>query len=99
MRAFYFQEERLLYSNFGAAHALASKAANLASFVRYNAIAVSVNGEVAANLGAFASALSCANLANQYLAGGNFFAAKALNTEPLAGAVFNIFGGTACFYV
>ncbi len=77
--------------DFGANGSFASKAADFALLVGDDAVAVSVDGVVAAELGANASALGKTNLANNYLAGGNFFATKELNTKALPGTVMIIF--------
>jgi hypothetical protein len=90
---------KLLNSNFGAADGFAGEAANFAGLVGDNTVAVGVDGEVVAELGAFAGALGQANLAYNNLAGADFLAAKELNTEALAAAVACVFGGTACFDV
>ena len=58
----------LFYSDFGAADGFAGEAANFAGFVGDYAVACSVHGEVAAELGAFAGALGEANLAYDNLA-------------------------------
>jgi hypothetical protein len=89
----------LLDSNFNAANRLASKAANLAGYELYNAVFFSVNSEVAANHGAFASALGSANLANDNLTAANFLATVNLNTKSLTWTVFNILGCTTGFNV
>jgi hypothetical protein len=89
----------LFDSYFSAADSFASKTANLANLVGNNAIAVSVYGEVAAELGAFTRALGHANLTNNNLASADFFTTKQLNTEALALAVASVFGCTACFNV
>jgi len=89
----------LFDSNFGAADSLAGKAAYAAGFVGNHTVAVGVHGKVTADAGAFARALGHAHLADDNLAGLNLLAAIYLNAKPLAGAVFDIFGGTACFNV
>ena len=89
----------LYNSDFGAADGFAGEAADFAGFKRYYAVAVGVDGKVAAELGAFAGALGHADLTDNNLAGGDFLAAEQLNTEALALAVAGIFGGTACFNV
>lgn len=78
---------------------MAGEAADFAGFVGYDAVLSCVDGEVAAELGAFAGTLGQANLAHDNLASGDFLAAKELNTEALAAAVACVFGGTACFDV
>lgn len=89
----------LFDSYFCAADCVAGEEADFAGFVGNNTVAVCVNSEVARKLSAFASTLCQADLTNDDLANGSLLATRHFNTEPLAGAVFGIFGGTACFDV
>lgn len=89
----------LLDSNFSAADGVTGEAADFAGFVGYDTFAVGVDGEVAAELGAFAGALGQADLADDNVADAGFLATRHLDAEPLADAVFGVFGGTACFDV
>jgi hypothetical protein len=89
----------LFYGNFDATNGFARKPTYLACFKRYDAIAVSVYGVVAAGFGTFAGALGHTDLADNYLAGADFLATVYLNAKALANAVAGIFGGTACFNV
>lgn len=67
--------------------------------VGYDSVFFSMNSEVAAKLCSFAGTFAESDLANNYLAGFDFFTTIELNAKPLAGAVMDIFGGTASFYM
>jgi hypothetical protein len=85
--------------NFDTCNAAATKCADLASFVGYDAVFVGMDGEVAADFGANTAALSHADLADDYLADFNFLATKKFDAEALSRTIVYVFGGTAGFYV
>jgi len=89
----------LFNRNFGTNRGLASETADFALLVGDNAIFGGVDGVVAAQRSAFASTLGQANLADDNLADGDFFATKQLNTESLTGTVMVVFTGSTCFNV
>ena len=89
----------LLDGYLSAAHCFAGKAANPASLVGYDAVAIGMNGVVAASGSTFTGTLGLADLAHDNLAVANLLAAKQLNAKALTDAVAGIFAGTACFYV
>lgn len=89
----------LLDSDFSAANAAATESANFAGGHLDDAVASSVDSEVAADLGADTRALGHANLADDNLTSFNSLAAKQLNTKALTNAISSIFGGTAGFDV
>jgi hypothetical protein len=89
----------LFDGDFGAADGFAGEAADFACLEGYDAFASGVNGEVAAEFGAFAGALSQADLADDNLSNSGLLAAGHLNTKPLAGAVLNVLYCSTCFDV
>jgi hypothetical protein len=93
------RREKLLDSNFHARHAAARESADFAGLEGDDAVFGGVDGEVTAHFGAGTGTLGHADLADDDLAGLNFLAAKKLNAKALAGAVVDIFGGTASFDV
>jgi len=102
LRAFYWNIRRipgLFDCNFSTGDAFASKEANAASRELHDAITSGVDSVVAAEAGAFASALSQTDLTNDNLAGFDSLATKQLNTKALTLAVAGIFGGTAGFHM
>jgi hypothetical protein len=88
-----------LDSNFGAVHGLAAKQTYFAYGVLNDAIVLGVNGEVAAELGAFTGALGETHLANDNLTSFYNLATKDLNAKALTWTIMNIFGCTAGFDV
>jgi hypothetical protein len=73
------QLEKLLNSNFGAAHTAATKASNFALVKLNHTVFCGVNREVARQESAGPCALSHTNLTDNYIAGLNNLAAKNLN--------------------
>jgi hypothetical protein len=90
---------KLFDSNFGSGNSLAGEETNTAGVELYDTVFCSVDSKVAADARAFTWALGHADLADDNLTGLNFCATKQLNAKALAGAVVNIFGGTASFDV
>jgi hypothetical protein len=89
----------LLDGDFRARHGFAREAADAAFLEGDRAVLRGVDGEVAAERGAFAGALGEAGLADDHLAGFDLLAAIALDAKALPGRIMDIFGGTASFYV
>ena len=89
----------LLCVNFdaGAANALAGEVALLRLDEDDLAIDSSMNREVTAHEGAWASKLGCAGLANENFTGLDGLATKALDAEALASIVVDVFTGTTSF--
>lgn len=89
----------LLCVNFdaGAANALAGEVALLGLHEDDLAIDSSMNREVTAHEGAWASKLGCAGLANENFTGLDGLATKALDAEALASIVVDVFTGTTSF--
>ena len=81
----------------GAANALAGEVALLRLDEDDLAIDSSMNREVTAHEGAWASKLGCAGLANENFTGLDGLATKALNAEALASIVVDVFTGTTSF--
>jgi hypothetical protein len=87
----------LLNSYFSTADRAAAEEADFALLIRHDAVAGSMNGEVAADFGAGAGALAHADLADNDLAGFDLFATKQLNAETLARTIVDVFGCTTGF--
>jgi hypothetical protein len=90
---------RLFDGDFYAGYAAAAEGADFAGGHLYDAVASSVDGEVAADGSTDARALAHANLADYDLTSFDGLAAKKLDAEALALAIAGVFACTAGFDV
>jgi hypothetical protein len=89
----------LLDGNFSTLNCLTGEEFDAADAEFHDTIAGGVNRKVTGQAGADAGALRQADLTDDDLADFDLLAAEQLNTEPLAGAIVDVFGGTASFHM
>jgi hypothetical protein len=83
----------------GSSFSLAGETADADLFETDDAIGFGVDGEITAHVRARTGLFGLTDLADEYFAGTDGLAAKALHTEALARRIMDVFGCTTCFDV